>query len=243
MAIAPPRGKTLEQLEFANSFAALGDAFSERRVPLGVPNARLVAWSPDAAGLIELDAGEAARAEFTSLAAGDTLLPGMEPVAAMYGGHQFGVWAGQLGDGRAILLGEVRNSRGEPWELQLKGAGVTAFSRFGDGRAVVRSTVPVAGIPSPASTLHNVVLPAPLRPTRPTRSPEATRNVAESSSRRAPARSSRPVTVNMTDAPWLVADMATSPTTRSCHRDGGPAAGQLAKVTPVSVRRRQEAAP
>lgn len=141
MALAPPRGKTLEQLQFANSFAALGDAFSERRVPLGVPNARLVAWSPDAAGLIELDAGEAARAEFTSLAAGDTLLPGMEPVAAMYGGHQFGVWAGQLGDGRAILLGEVRNALGEPWELQLKGAGVTAFSRFGDGRAVVRSTV------------------------------------------------------------------------------------------------------
>jgi uncharacterized protein YdiU (UPF0061 family) len=65
----------------------------------------------------------------------------MQPVAAMYGGHQFGVWAGQLGDGRAITLGEVTNRRGEPWELQLKGAGQTKFSRFADGRAVLRSTI------------------------------------------------------------------------------------------------------
>jgi hypothetical protein len=64
----------------------------------------------------------------------------MEPVAALYGGHQFGVWAGQLGDGRAILLGEVRTPSG-PWELQIKGGGITAFSRFADGRAVIRSTV------------------------------------------------------------------------------------------------------
>jgi uncharacterized protein YdiU (UPF0061 family) len=65
----------------------------------------------------------------------------MEPVAALYGGHQFGVWAGQLGDGRAILLGEVRDAAGAPCELQIKGAGRTAYSRFGDGRAVIRSTV------------------------------------------------------------------------------------------------------
>jgi uncharacterized protein YdiU (UPF0061 family) len=73
----------------------------------------------------------------------------MEPVAAIYGGHQFGVWAGQLGDGRAILLGEVHPSTSagqagaaeETWELQIKGAGRTAFSRFADGRAVERSTI------------------------------------------------------------------------------------------------------
>ncbi|GAC1573794.1 MAG: YdiU family protein [Candidatus Elarobacter sp.] len=141
MAIAPPRGKTLEELRFANSFAALGDTFSERRTPAGVPNARLVASSPDAAALVELRSGEELRPEFAALASGNAVLPGMEPVAAMYGGHQFGVWAGQLGDGRAILLGEVRNERDEPWELQIKGAGITAFSRFGDGRAVVRSSV------------------------------------------------------------------------------------------------------
>ncbi|HZW52849.1 MAG TPA: YdiU family protein [Candidatus Elarobacter sp.] len=149
MAIAPPRGKALEDLRFENSFAALGDAFLERRAPLGIPGARLVAFSPDAAALIGLRPGEEQRPEFAALTSGNALLPGMDPVAAMYGGHQFGVWAGQLGDGRAILLGEVRDEAGdasgsgpaEPWELQIKGGGATAFSRFADGRAVVRSTV------------------------------------------------------------------------------------------------------
>jgi uncharacterized protein YdiU (UPF0061 family) len=141
MAIAPPRGKALDDLRFANSFAALGDAFSERRTPTGIPGARFVAFSPEAAALVDLRPGEERRPEFEALVAGNTLLDGMEPVAAMYGGHQFGVWAGQLGDGRAILLGEVRNERDEPWELQIKGGGMTAFSRFADGRAVVRSTV------------------------------------------------------------------------------------------------------
>jgi len=141
MAIAPPRGKALEDLRFTNTFASLGDAFSERRTPSGIPGARLVAVSPEAAALIDLRAGEERRPEFAALVAGDALVNGMEPAAAMYGGHQFGVWAGQLGDGRAILLGEVRNDRGEPWELQIKGGGMTAFSRFADGRAVIRSTV------------------------------------------------------------------------------------------------------
>jgi uncharacterized protein YdiU (UPF0061 family) len=146
MAIAPPVGKALEDLRFANSFAALGDAFSERRTPVGIPGARLVGFSPEAAALIDLRPGTERRPEFADLVAGNALVPGMEPVAAMYGGHQFGVWAGQLGDGRAILLGEVQAERPgaqhpEPWELQLKGGGLTAFSRMGDGRAVVRSTI------------------------------------------------------------------------------------------------------
>ena len=59
-------------------------------------------------------------------------------MAAIYAGHQFGVWVPQLGDGRAILLGEVVNGRGERWDLQLKGAGPTRFSRMGDGRSVLR---------------------------------------------------------------------------------------------------------
>ncbi|MDQ6925317.1 MAG: YdiU family protein [Candidatus Eremiobacteraeota bacterium] len=139
MAIAPPRGKSLEELRFDNSFAALGDAFSERRTPAGIAGARLVAFSPESGSLIALRPGEESRAEFAELVSGNGLLPGMEPVAALYGGHQFGVWAGQLGDGRAILLGEVRGD--EPWELQIKGGGMTAFSRFADGRAVVRSTI------------------------------------------------------------------------------------------------------
>ncbi|MDB5068936.1 MAG: hypothetical protein JWM87_47 [Candidatus Eremiobacteraeota bacterium] len=156
MAIAPPRGKALDELRFANSFASLGGAFSERRTPTGIPGARLVSFSPEAGALIDLRAGEERRLEFAELVAGNALLDGMEPVAGMYGGHQFGVWAGQLGDGRAILLGEVPapstdderdaapGKRREPvdtWELQIKGGGLTAFSRFADGRAVVRSTV------------------------------------------------------------------------------------------------------
>jgi uncharacterized protein YdiU (UPF0061 family) len=141
MAVAPPRGVSLEELRFDNSFAALGEAFRETRMPAGLPNARLVAFSADAARLIDLRAGEELRPEFAALASGNALVRGMEPVAGLYGGHQFGVWAGQLGDGRAILLGEVRNARNEPWELQIKGGGMTAFSRFADGRAVIRSTV------------------------------------------------------------------------------------------------------
>lgn len=146
MAIAPPRGKALDELTFENSFAALGETFSEHRTPTGIPGARLVAHSPDAAALIDLRPGEEARAEFAALTSGNALVPGMQPVSALYGGHQFGVWAGQLGDGRAILLGEVRpdsdaTAERGPWELQLKGGGLTAFSRFADGRAVIRSTV------------------------------------------------------------------------------------------------------
>jgi uncharacterized protein YdiU (UPF0061 family) len=141
MAIAPAREKTLAELTFDNSFARLGEPFCEPRMPEGVADSRLVAVSPAAAALIELRLDDASRADVTALCAGRAIVRGMEPVAARYGGHQFGVWAGQLGDGRAILLGEVRTSDGQPWELQLKGAGRTSFSRGADGRAVVRSTV------------------------------------------------------------------------------------------------------
>ncbi len=73
--------------------------------------------------------------------AGNQLLPGMDALAALYAGHQFGHFVPQLGDGRAILLGEVKNAAGEGWELQLKGAGRTPYSRGGDGRAVLRSSI------------------------------------------------------------------------------------------------------
>jgi uncharacterized protein YdiU (UPF0061 family) len=73
--------------------------------------------------------------------AGHLPLAGFKPLAMVYSGHQFGVWAGQLGDGRALLVGQVRNAQGELWDIQLKGAGKTPYSRFGDGRAVMRSTI------------------------------------------------------------------------------------------------------
>lgn len=72
---------------------------------------------------------------------GETLLPGMQPLAQAYSGHQFGVWAGQLGDGRGILLGEQQLANGQTLDWHLKGAGLTPYSRMGDGRAVLRSTI------------------------------------------------------------------------------------------------------
>ena len=79
--------------------------------------------------------------DFVAVVSGSRVLRGSTPLAHRYGGHQFGVWANQLGDGRAHLLGEYVNMRGERWELQLKGSGRTPYSREGDGRAVVRSSV------------------------------------------------------------------------------------------------------
>jgi uncharacterized protein YdiU (UPF0061 family) len=135
------RLQTLEELRFENSFARLPSAFYECRQPIGISRPHLVAFSPDAASLIDLRPGEERRAEFLQVASGNALVWGMEPLAAIYAGHQFGTFVAQLGDGRALLLGEITNAAGEAWELQLKGSGRTAFSRFADGRAVLRSTV------------------------------------------------------------------------------------------------------
>lgn len=107
--------------------------------PTPIPDPKLIAWSPAAAGLLDLD-GPPNPALLPALA-GNGAWPGGEPVATAYGGHQFGVWAGRLGDGRALLLGECRNARGEGWEVQLKGAGPTPYSRHADGRAVLRSSL------------------------------------------------------------------------------------------------------
>jgi uncharacterized protein YdiU (UPF0061 family) len=109
--------------------------------PTPVAAPRLLAWSPECAELLGLGAADAAEPRFAEVFGGNALLPGMEPYAANYGGHQFGNWAGQLGDGRAIVLGETVNARGERWELQLKGAGLTPYSRGADGRAVLRSSI------------------------------------------------------------------------------------------------------
>ena len=130
----------LEDLVFDNSFAALPEAFYTRVAPLGLPAPYLVAASADVAALIGLDPGEFGRPEFCEIFAGNRLPPGSDALAAVYSGHQFGVWAGQLGDGRAHLLGGLRNAR-EHCEIQLKGAGRTPYSRGADGRAVLRSSI------------------------------------------------------------------------------------------------------
>ncbi|TAK08747.1 MAG: YdiU family protein [Candidatus Manganitrophaceae bacterium] len=133
--------RTVETLQFDHSFARLPGAFYTRLFPTPLPTPYLVHFNEDAAGLIDLHPKEAARPEFIDYFSGNRLLPGSEPLAMLYSGHQFGVYVPQLGDGRAILLGEVRNQAGERWEMQLKGAGRTPYSRDGDGRAVLRSTI------------------------------------------------------------------------------------------------------
>jgi uncharacterized protein YdiU (UPF0061 family) len=137
-------GYTTDTLPFAHSFGALPPAFYTRLMPTPVPAPYLVCASESAAHLIGLNPAEFATVEFVQAFAGNRLSEGAQPLAAVYSGHQFGVWAGQLGDGRAILLGEAP-APGTPapsvMELQLKGAGLTPYSRMGDGRAVLRSSV------------------------------------------------------------------------------------------------------
>jgi uncharacterized protein YdiU (UPF0061 family) len=131
----------LESLAFDNAFARLPESFYSRVCPTPVPDPYLVACSPEALALVDLDEAEIRRPEMIETLAGNRLLPGMEAIAALYAGHQFGHYVPQLGDGRAILLGEVKNAAGEGWELQIKGAGRTPYSRGGDGRAVLRSSI------------------------------------------------------------------------------------------------------
>jgi uncharacterized protein YdiU (UPF0061 family) len=152
----PPKiPNPLTALRFDNRFTTLlpADPLAENRrrqvrgscysrvLPTPVTAPRLVAFSREAAALLDLSETTCRSAIFAQVFAGNLLLPGMDPHAACYGGHQFGNWAGQLGDGRAINLGEVVNQQGEHWTLQLKGAGPTPYSRTADGLAVLRSSL------------------------------------------------------------------------------------------------------
>ena len=105
--------------------------------PTPVAKPELIAYSSEVAALLGLSAADMHSPEFAAVFGGNRLIAGMQPWALNYGGHQFGNWAGQLGDGRAISLGEIINSQGQRWELQLKGAGMTPYSRRADGRAVL----------------------------------------------------------------------------------------------------------
>ncbi|XP_016074914.1 PREDICTED: UPF0061 protein ETA_18310-like isoform X4 [Miniopterus natalensis] len=103
---------------------------------------RLVAVSKEVLeDILDLDLSVAETDDFIQLVSGKKIVFGSIPLAHRYGGHQFGIWADQLGDGRAHLIGIYMNRQGEKWELQLKGSGRTPYSRNGDGRAVLRSSV------------------------------------------------------------------------------------------------------
>lgn len=133
---APPQ-QAESGLHWHNRFAALGPDFHTRLAPVPLPAPYWVGRSDTVARTLGLPphwaTDEALLAAFT----GNALLPGSDPLATVYSGHQFGVWAGQLGDGRALLLGETEGGL----EIQLKGAGRTPYSRMGDGRAVLRSSI------------------------------------------------------------------------------------------------------
>jgi uncharacterized protein YdiU (UPF0061 family) len=142
----------LSQASFENSFVRelpadpvllnvprqVSNACYTRVEPTPVAAPRLLAWSD---GLGEFLGLARPSAQAVEVLGGNRVLPGMQPYAARYGGHQFGHWAGQLGDGRAITLAEILATDGSRQELQLKGAGKTPYSRTADGRAVLRSSL------------------------------------------------------------------------------------------------------
>lgn len=125
------------RLPFDNSYARLPDRFFARLAPTPVSAPRLVKLNRGLAEELGLDADALSSPEGVAMLAGNRIAAGSEPIALAYAGHQFGNFVPQLGDGRAILLGEVSDRRGRRRDIQLKGSGPTPFSRRGDGRAAV----------------------------------------------------------------------------------------------------------
>lgn len=143
------------RIPFDNSYAALPEAFYSRQKPTPVKDAKLLAWNKDLADLLGIEGPEAD--ELAQVFGGNSVPEGAAPLAQLYAGHQFGNFNPQLGDGRAILLGEVTGGDGIRRDIQLKGSGPTPYSRMGDGRAwlgpvlreyVVSEAMHALGIPT-----------------------------------------------------------------------------------------------
>ncbi len=130
---------TLTTLNFDNTFANLPKTLFSLVTPTAIKSPFLVHFNPAAALLLDLETPTAT--ELSQYFGGHAFLPKSTPLAMTYSGHQFGMYNPQLGDGRGLLLGEVVNAKGERWDIHLKGAGRTPYSRFGDGRAVLRSSI------------------------------------------------------------------------------------------------------
>ncbi|AWV88849.1 protein adenylyltransferase SelO [Bradymonas sediminis] len=122
-------------LRFDNTYAALPERFYSRVNPEPVASPEVIRVNDALAEQLGFDVAWLKSDEGAAFAVGNKLLEGADPIATVYGGHQFGNWAGQLGDGRAVLLGELLDQDGERFDLQLKGSGRTPYSRGGDGRA------------------------------------------------------------------------------------------------------------
>lgn len=130
---------TLTTLNFDNTFARLDSKLFTRVAPQAIYAPSVVHFNPQVAQLLDLETPN--NSDLATYFSGALLLPNSEPLAMTYSGHQFGQYNPQLGDGRGLLLGEVINKKGERWDVHLKGAGKTPYSRFGDGRAVLRSSI------------------------------------------------------------------------------------------------------
>ena len=131
----------LEQLNYTNTFADLPESFFSEHQPKALKNDFLIHYNQTVADLLGLDAAEAGRDDLLDICTTRKPFPGFKPIAMCYAGHQFGQFVPRLGDGRAILLAQLRDKDNHPWDLQLKGAGPTLYSRGSDGRAVLRSSI------------------------------------------------------------------------------------------------------
>ena len=135
---APAAERTAGPLAvFSNSYARLPEHFFARCSPTAVTKGRLIQFNESLASELGVDTRGLEPNELAAVFAGNVIPPGAEPIAMAYAGHQFGNFVPQLGDGRAILLGEVVDRNGARRDVQLKGAGRTPFSRRGDGRAAL----------------------------------------------------------------------------------------------------------
>jgi len=132
---------SVQLLPPARRYASLGDSYAPQVATTPLPEPQLLHCNAALAQQIGLDAGSAGQAAFTAVMAGNQPWPGYLPISSVYAGHQFGSFVPQLGDGRAHLIAELQGRDGGRWELQLKGGGQTPWSRFADGRAVLRSSI------------------------------------------------------------------------------------------------------
>ena len=130
-----------QNLNSITRYSSLPESFYRRVKPQPLSDPHLVSFSPVMAELLDIDQEYIDSPEFVEIFTGNRLVNGSNPIAMIYSGHQFGQYVPELGDGRALMLGEIDGKDGNTWEIQLKGSGLTPFSRMGDGRAVLRSTI------------------------------------------------------------------------------------------------------
>ncbi|MGB0733694.1 MAG: protein adenylyltransferase SelO [Pontibacterium sp.] len=133
--------RALDQLKFVSSYTQLPDSLHVASQPTPLKGSQVISVNPDIAQDIGIDLCSLDLEKLANFCGGHNAIPGSNPIAMKYTGHQFGVYNPDLGDGRGLLLGEVEDEAGVLWDLHLKGAGKTRFSRFGDGKAVLRSSI------------------------------------------------------------------------------------------------------